>query len=67
VSDFGTGFVWKFDVEPWADRRKRPWFADAGLCRFYSIVKERRRGERLVGDEPRAPGLSVYWGQGGSV
>jgi hypothetical protein len=56
VSDSGTGFVWKFDVggELRADRRKRPWSLAPACAGFYSIVKELRRGERLVGDEPRA-------------
>jgi hypothetical protein len=37
-----------------ADAERCYGISRAGRCRFYSIVKDPGRGERLMGEEPRA-------------
>jgi|HubBroStandDraft_4_1064222.scaffolds.fasta_scaffold106070_3 hypothetical protein len=54
------GRAWLSVGTPPTGRRGSDHDSPASACRFYSIVKEPRRGGRLIGEEPRAQMASVY-------
>jgi hypothetical protein len=43
------------------------WCPASANVDFYSIVKEPRRGERLIGEEPRAQNTVRFFGDQGSL